>query len=366
MPTAPVTYAPTAAPPEGPTLPAPEQTQAAAESDRQATAWAAEQAAVIARATTAPFPTAGPVAIQAGQPSSATARRGGLTLQVRLPKSTYLSGETGWAEVTVSNDCPETLFVNGGDDLGWTTLLDAQGREPPPWPWAPISVPSVRIYQQALAPGQSVTGTLVFHVVGPAPTYAFWTATQFSRPSPANTDGPDNIWLRLEAGPIPLTVLEHATGQQLLADLKVDATGWSLRVTDLSGHVPAGPLTGLLEASAADSSAVSYSSYPLPDNSAGTWSESWTDNHFGIGHTVVRAWVGAPGYLTAIARQTFGPGAVSTFFDTALSPRTQTFDTVPAAQAALGIPLYRLGATPAGASLDFNQSRRQRQQRPQQ
>jgi hypothetical protein len=69
--------------------------------------------------------------------------------------------------------------------------------------------------------------------------------------------------------------------------------------------------------------------------------------------------VGAPGYLTAIARQTFGLSGAKTLFDNAMtlfgsyfSPNTQTSDTLQAAQAAAGVPLYRLNAAPAGASLD--------------
>ena len=99
-----------------------------------ATQEAASQATIVARATASPFPTAGPPTIQTDQQVSATTQRDGLSFQVRLPKDTYLAGESGQAEITLRNDGPETVFVLGGCKHFWLALLDEQGHEPLPWP----------------------------------------------------------------------------------------------------------------------------------------------------------------------------------------------------------------------------------------
>src|SRR6266542_2346347 len=88
-----IVYAPTVAPTEAVGA---SSTIVTPEGD-YATQVAGEQATIIARATASPFPTAGPAAVQTGQPSIASARRGGLSLQVRLAKNSYRSGEAGWA-----------------------------------------------------------------------------------------------------------------------------------------------------------------------------------------------------------------------------------------------------------------------------
>src|SRR5258708_2400758 len=194
----PTAAAPTVAPTE-----APMATEAPATPPSfYATQQAAVQATSFARATAEPFPTAGPAAIQTGQPSGASASRGGLTLQVRLPKNTYFSGEAGQADIILSNAGPDTVGVTGGPAVFGLTLLDEQGHWPPAWPWQPLSLVSGgRPRVQPLAPGQSLTSTQVFYVAGAAPGYALWVDTRFSRASLSYPNSPDEISLRLEAGP---------------------------------------------------------------------------------------------------------------------------------------------------------------------
>lgn len=340
-PTAPVTYAPTVEPTAG----TPVDTESAVTPEGfYATQQAGEQATSVARATAQPFPTAGPAAIQTGQPASASTSRGRLNLTVRLPKDTYLSGEAGWAEVTLRNDGPETVMLEGGGPDGpfGQTLLDAQGHFPPPWPWQPVSFPGGPPYLQAIAPGQSLTRTLTFQVVGPAPSYDLWVDVEFARVSLTNPLGPDPVGLRLEAGPVALRVLPPDTGRQLFAHLQADHQGWSLRVTDAAGHVPDGPLNGEMAAGSANSE----TSGPLPAGPGGVWSGSWNDMpNFATDQFTMRAWVGAPGYISAVAQQTVpGGGEASRWFTPYMLPPPRTFVTRAAAEAALGIPVYRLKA----------------------
>ncbi len=359
-----VTFAPTVEPPTGAPTEAPAATASAAPTEALsaadidfATQYAAAATAVIVRATQAPFATAQPVAVQPGQPSVITARRDGLALQVRLPKDAYLNGEAGWADATLSNAGPDTLFVEGFGALFGTTLLDAHGHQPPPWPWAPFSGPGGFPYLVSLNPGQSVTGTVVFHIAGPEAEYAFWVDTQFSRAQPGDLQGADNIWLHLEAGPLPLRVMAPAPSQKLQAVLQVDRLTWSLRVTDAAGQVPAGPFVGELEAASANG----YSRWgPLASRPDGEWSMGWGDEHFGPGPFMVRAWVAAPGYVSAAVTQTVGrPADAVTLIFAGHPPDQRTYATLAAAQASLGISLYRLAAAPdsiqaeIGASSDF-------------
>ncbi len=352
-----ITFAPTAAPPtEAPAATAsaaPTEVLTTADIDF-ATQYAAAATAVIVRATQSPFATAQPVVARsvAGQPGLLVARRGGLTLQVRLPTDAYLNGEAAQAEATLRNEGAETLFVEGDFSPFGTTLLDAQGHEPSPWPWPPLSFPGFP-HLDALAPGQSVTATVLFHVAGPAPVYALWVETRFSRAMPLDNTGPDNIWLRLEAGPLPLHVQAPAPTQRLRAQLQVDRAGWALRITGANGQPPAGPLVGLLEVASANSSGTR----PLASRPDGTWSSSWGDQDFGPGPFMVRAWVAAPGYVSAVVTQTVaGSGGMAPFLFGGSAPDQRTYATLVAAQAALGIPLYRLANPPAGNALDAIQT----------
>jgi hypothetical protein len=348
-PTTPVNYAPTVAPTEAAMATAEPVTPAAFYATQQA----GVQATSFARATAEPFPTAGPAEIQTGQPSSASASRGGLTLRVHLPKDTYFSGEAGQADISLSNAGPDTVVMCCGPGVAGLTFLDAQGHWPPPWPWQPSNFVGGPPYIQTLAPGQSITTTQVFYVGGAASSYALWVDTRFSRASLSNPGSEDGISLRLEAGPIPLQVLEPATGRQLHAELRADHAGWSLRITDAAGNVPFGPFTGVIEAASADS----LTGGPLGPDSNGVWSQSWDNPNFDLGPIDVRVWVGAPGYIAAIAKVTVaGAGDAGQWFDPIIIPVPQTFATLLSAQSTLGIPLYRLGAAQSAADFDSIQA----------
>jgi hypothetical protein len=110
--------------------PAPIDPIAATEFAVQQATRISSRATELARATQSPFPTAGPVVIQTGQPASASVQRGGLTFELRLPTDTYLAGEGGQAEVSVTNNGAEALFIREA-----SLIVDNQGDEPQPWPW---------------------------------------------------------------------------------------------------------------------------------------------------------------------------------------------------------------------------------------
>jgi hypothetical protein len=350
-----LTFAPTVAPPTE--LPA--ATLAAAPTEVMsaadiafATEYAAAVTQVVVRATQQPFATAQPVAVQPGQPALATARRAGLTLQVRLPKDTYLDGETGQAEATLSNAGPETLWIEGSQELFWTTLLDMRSHVAPPFPWLDINLPGFPP-MVSLNPGQSITATVVFHVAGPASVYVFWAETRSSRSMPINPPGPDQVWLRLEAGPLLLRVLPPAPSQRLQAHLQVDRAGWSLSVTDADGRVPPGPLVGELELAGPSL----YGMRALAHRADGIWSSGWVDEQFGPGPFRVRAWVAAPGYVTAAITETVdGTADTAALFYTGGGPDERTYATLASAQASLGLSLYRLSAVPPGATFDSVQA----------
>jgi hypothetical protein len=320
-----------------------------------ATQEAAQQATIVARATASPFPTAGPATVRAGQPSIATTQRDGLSFELHLPKDTYLAGEGGQAEAILRNEGPETVFVRGdGEHLFLPVLLDEQGHEPVPWPWSPMVLPGIPCGPCKLEPGQVITETLNFQVPpeerAAGHTYVLWVETSFSRPAPDRPEGWDNLWLHLETGPIPLQVTPPDPSQQLVAELEADRDGWRLRVTDTAGRVPSGSLWGFHEIVSFDTTATG----PLRDSTDGTWSGTW-DEHMSQSDSQIgmRAWVAAPGYVTAAITQTVpGTGDVSRWFSGWEPPTRQPFDSLETAQAALDFPLYRPGWLPAGAVLD--------------
>ncbi|MDY6877744.1 MAG: hypothetical protein SWK90_16300 [Chloroflexota bacterium] len=340
---------PTPPPPPGTSMPV-------TPSSFYATQDAARQATIVARATASPFPTAGPATVQTGQPSIAATQRDGLSFQVRLPKDTYLAGEGGQAEVTLRNDDQEIIFVGGhGEHLGQPVLLDEQGHEPTAWPWPPMILTGGFFpYLRKLAPGEVVTETLALQVP-PAEqaaghTYVLWAETRFSRPQPDYPEGPDNLWLHLETGPIPLQVIPPEPERRLVADLQADREGWHLRVTDATGQVPPGPLWGFREVASSNSATAG----PLQDSPDGTWSGAWNGHmREGDGQISTRIWIAAPGYVAAAVTQTVpGTGDAYRMFSAWEPPARQIFDSLEAAQTALDVPLYRLAPPPDGAMLN--------------
>jgi hypothetical protein len=263
-------------------------------------------ASAIARATALPFPTAEPATVQSGQPASATVRRNQLSLHVQLAQGAYLAGEGGQAKLTLHNDGAETLFVS---DYG-VSLLDEQGQQPKLWPpsiWRG-GIPRL----QELAPGGTITATLTFQVPPQKQAighdYTLWASARFSRAIPGGDHGAANLWMDLEAGPIPLQVSPPTAAQQLHATLEVDQTGWRLHVVDPNGQTPLSPLWGEFEAASYGGSA----SGSLRDNGAGIWREAWPEHMLQSGSTIsVRAWVAAPGYVTVAASQEL-PGCEET------------------------------------------------------
>jgi hypothetical protein len=260
-PTAPVvttSVPPTEAPPEAPLPTSTIVTPPSAYANQDA----ARQATIVARATPSPFPTSGPSTVQLGEPSVAAARRDGLSLEVRLPKDTYLAGEGNRAEVTLRNDSPEMVIVQcDREHSSWLMLLDDQGHELAPWPWTPMLGPGWnRCFGKELAPGQVLTDTFTLQIPaapeGTGQAHALWVETRFSRSSPDTPQGSDNLWMHLAAGPIPLQVIPPEPAQRLVADLQADREGWHLYVTDADGQVPPGPLWGSQEITSFSSASI--------------------------------------------------------------------------------------------------------------
>jgi hypothetical protein len=344
MPTAP---APTMAPAETAVLAEPE--------GFYATQQARRETAIPARATASPFPTAPPVSVQPGSPASGMAQRGGLSLQVRLPKDEFVAGEGGLAQVTLRNDGPEALFIDGdGRNLAGITLLDAQGQPPDTWPTSWFWMMSGPPYLMKLEPGQQVDAALQFQIPpgdqNPAPAYFLWAETRFSRVDPFQPEGSDNLWLRLESGPLVLKITPPQASNLLKVDFTADQIGWQLKVSSAAGGMPPGPLWGEIGATSPNATNAS----PLKLSSDGTASGAWSDGMF-KGNTQLRAggWVAAQGYVTVPFSLTVpgqaGSDPLPSLWLSTL-PR-KTFVSLAQAQASLAVPLAHLSGLPSGAAL---------------
>jgi len=287
--------------------------------------------------------------------------RGGLSLSVTLPSDRYLAGEAAPVGLTLRNDGTEPLFVAGdGRELGWLTLRDERGNDPDDWPWRPANWPGGG-YLLPLAPGQTVSTTLTLQTppedMARGHAYTLWAATRVARAVPG-TDGPDNLWLHLEAGPIALTLTAPAPEQRLRAALTADASGWRLHASDPVGRPLPAAAWGMLEAALTSTRGGGGAIRLLAPSADGMWSASWSDTWGQDAvSSVLRAWVAAPGYVTATVVQAV-PGAQSLSaadlaqrFGAGLQPCRQTFNDLATAQAALGIALAQARALPAGTAL---------------
>lgn len=338
--------------------PAPINPIAATEFAAQQATRVSSRATEFARAIQSPFPTAGPVVIHTGQPASASVQRGGLTFELRLPKDIYLAGEGGLAEVSVTNNGAEALFIRDAS----LALLDAQGDEPQPWPWEPIPMIGGLPSQGwgSLTSGQTLTRTLKFQLPPLEQTagksYYLGAALEFNRTSVAFPESPDDIYLRAETGLIPLHVAAPTAMQQLTASLEIDWNGWQLRVTDADGHLPRGPVWGMIEALFSNGAM----SGPLQENNDGQWSGQW-DRSFtapGQDHIFVRVWIAAPGYVTAAVTQTLpsdsalSSAEINRQFNASEPPARRTFTSLDEAQTRLNAAIYHPSRLPDGAVLE--------------
>ncbi len=313
----------------------------------------ARDATVSARATTSPFPTA--VAIKTAGSTRVTARRDGLSFELALPKDTYAAAEGGQARVTFRNESAEVLFVQGdGRRVAPLALLDEQGHEPLPYPWMEVTFPSIAIAERKLAPGEVFSETIDFQLPPSEQIgnhyFVLWAQTHVARAAPDWKDIPDNVWLRFEVGPVPLRIVAPDVSQQLRAQLQADHHGWRLKVTDARGQVPNRPLWGMWEAETENSA----SKWALPDNARGEWVQADALEWMGANAQIaVRAWVAAPGYVTAVVTQTVpGSGDAWRSFRLQQPPPRQTLPSLDAAQSAMGLPLYRPARLPSGATLN--------------
>ena len=317
------------------------QTQEAPRNDMRATS--------IALSTASPYPNAEAAQVKTGKPALAAVRRGDLALELRLPKSSYLVGEGGKAQVIISNKGAEKLF---GRDIS-IALLDTSGQVSL-WPLMPMmrNGPGRSGEFYELAAGESISRTFFFQVppmeIGGATAqqYNLWAATRFTRGLQAGGNrGPDFVGLDMEAGPLPLEITQPQPAQRLMAQLKADAKGYSLSAVDSEGKPPSGPLWGMMETTWQHGGMGLL----LQD---GTWASPWPNSDMvSSGHLTVWAWVASEGYVTAAITQTiFTDG--SPVSNSKAGARHQIFASLGEAQAFLGSPLSAPSYLSEGVALD--------------
>ncbi len=224
-------------------------------------------------------------------------------MRLQLPKSTFLAGEGGQAEITLRNDSDEPVALAGSMRFGWggVLLLDERGQRPISWPWA-SSGRGGPPRQTTVAPGQEVRAAGRFQTppAEQAPGHAYTLRAPVSFIHPAPRDGAYTDWSHL-AATLPLRVTRPVPAQRLQARLEADRTGWRLQVTDAAGRTPPGLLWGAVEIEAYRLS----SGGPLPESSDGRWSEPWVDYAIAAQSPItIRVWAAAPGFVIAVATQT--------------------------------------------------------------
>ena len=323
-----------------------------------ATQQANYQATIVARATASPFPTARPVTLVQGQPSEARGQREGLILEVHLPKDSYIAGEGGLVELKIRNEGPETVFINGsGDDLASLELLDERGRRPDVWPLSFSRYMSRPPYLEKLAPGDVVSKTLQFQIPPleqkPLSPLYFWAETRFSRPALDNPEGPDNLWLRLEAGPIKLTITPPSSSNYLKVDWQFDRHGWHLSAKSADGQIISGQFWGEIGAASPNSLCVGplRDEHPEPGEWAGSWqNSSLSDN----AQVIAGGWIATEGYVTEEFLSTLpGEGDAGQMLGLSASgPKREDYSSIKRAQAALDFPIFPLAPLVSGSTLE--------------
>lgn len=344
------------APSTPPLLPA--TVTAAALEGFYATQQANYQATIVARATVSPFPTALPVTVVQGEPSSARGQREGLILEVHLPKDAYLAGEGGLAELTIRNEGPETVFINGsGDDLASLALLDERGRRPDIWPFSFFQNRPRPLYLQKLQPGDVLAKTLQFQIPPPeqkpSSLLYFWVETRFSRPTLENPEGPDNLWLRLEAGPIKLTITPPSSSNYLKVDWQFDRRGWRLSVKSPQGEISSDRFWG--EIGAASSNSICGGPLRGEQATPGEWAGAWTDCPLEEAQQVFAGgWIATEGHITQEFSSTLpGEGDAGQMLGlSAPEPKREDYTSIKRAQAAVDFPIFALAPLVRGSTLE--------------
>ena len=263
-------------------------------------------------------------------------------------KISYLAGEGGLAEVEIRNEGPETIFIAGnGSDLASLELLDERDRQPDVWPFSFTRNSPGPAYLQKLAPGDVLAKTLQFQVPPleqhPLSPLYFWAETRFSRPEPDNLEGPDNIWLRLEAGPIKLNIIPPDSSDILNVDWKVDRQGWRLSVKSPKGQIPSDQFWG--EIGAASSNSVCWGSLRGERPTPGEWAGSWQECSLAEGSQIIaRGWIATHGYVTQEFSSTLpGKGNVRQMLGLSASePKREDYSSIKDARAAVDFPIFAL------------------------
>lgn len=271
------------------------------------------QGTIVALATSSPYPTAEPPLVQGAPQPVSVVRRGGLTVQLQLEGSNYLAGENGRATVVMTNTSRDQLYVQGAV----VQLLDETDQAALPWPTVPgttggwdVGSRPPDFAERMLREGQSITSTLTFQVpawnttAGHQHRYRVVASTTLCRTNPQHPDQPDNVWIPLDLAALPIQVGQAPGLKILKLNLEADRAGYRLEATDGEGHKLDSPTWGGMQAVFGNGSTGGL----LHDSAIGAWSVQWPPDLMPNNRPVmVRAWVGARGYVAAVATVTL-PG----------------------------------------------------------
>jgi hypothetical protein len=221
----------------------------------------------------------------------------GLSLELRLLRTTFVAGAVIQPEIRVRNMTAAEVFVSDavsvipdGQEQAVSAAVD------------PRSFPN--FVHGPYSPGFAV------------PTGQTWTIPSMFIQLPFDGAQPVHlhtlVGLSTAAAPgitviadSPLRLIIPTTAQELHLELHADNRQWCVKAIDASGGPPSGPLF-------AGMTARSGSAYMEGPGSAGTgnaWAARWDSNSFPTNAPIALAfWVGGPNYVTAQAQAKVSAG----------------------------------------------------------
>jgi hypothetical protein len=210
---------------------------------------------------------------------------------------------------------------------------------------------------QELAPGDVLSKSLQFQIPPPkqkpSSLLYFWVETRFSRPAVDNPQGPDNLWLRLEAGPIKLTIIPPNSSNYLKVDWQFDRRGWHLSIKGPQGELPSDRFWGEISAASPNSACGG----PLRGEQAtpGEWADAWKDCPLEEGKQVFAGgWIATEGHVTQEFSSTLpGEGNAKEMLGLSASePKREDYTSIKRAQAAVDFPIFALAPLLSGSRLE--------------
>lgn len=251
-----------------------------------------------------------PFGTPAARPSStvtpivATARRGDVTLELRVAKTTFVAGEGGSGTIIARNTGTVPVLLFGG--CGWATIrvLDERGQilGPPEWAQQAMSCPFT---QHELPPGTDERTTIWFQVPPDAADRFYALQAQIGAGAVPPPGGNLATEPPLLTPPLPLAIAAPTPAQSLRVTLQADRAGWRFVATDQAGHVPPTPHWVVVEAAGPRTLHRNWLA-DAPDGCwAGGWGEAFRDD--AAAPITVRAWLAVPGYAVAAATHTAAP-----------------------------------------------------------